>query len=229
MKRNPQNRPDPRFIAQQLRKPAGDFAEVIGKKMNQINSFQYDFVLDSMQLKDHEKILEIGFGNGFFFDSLFSRANDLTIYGIDFSEEMVKEAEENNRENISSGKLKLFGGNSDHLPFPANSFDKVFCINVIYFWEQPDIHLGEVNRVLKRGGKFYSVLRTKQSSIGLPFTKHGFVLYELEEWKVVLEKNGFEVAAINQTFEPKIEDSGFNQRAFKTESLCFISEKKHSR
>lgn len=220
-----QNKPDPRFIAKQLRKPEGKFAKNIANRMNQNNSFLYDFLLDSMQVKNNDRILEIGFGNGKFFDKLFLRGNNLRISGIDFSEEMVKEAEDNNRSSVSSGKLNLYWGNSNALPFPDNSFDKVFCINVVYFWEQPGQHLEEIYRVLKPGGTFYTGLRSKESSIRLPFTKYGFVLYQLDEWKSVLEKNGFEVPEVKRKLEPQISDTNFDNQPFQTETLCFTGKK----
>lgn len=125
-----------KIIAKQLRKPGGLLAGKVGNQMNKTNGFLYDFTVDSMQLKDSESVLEIGFGNGKFFDKLFSVANNLAISGLDFSSEMVKEAKANNPSATNSGKLDLRFGSSDHIPFADNSFDKVFCINVIYFWEQ---------------------------------------------------------------------------------------------
>ncbi|MEO8399290.1 MAG: class I SAM-dependent methyltransferase [Ignavibacteriaceae bacterium] len=214
--------PDPQFIAQQLRKPSGDFAKTIGEKMNQINSFLYDFVLDSMNLKENENILEIGFGNGKFFDRLFSRANNLHVSGIDFSEEMVKEAEQNDQSLISSGKLKLFLGSSDNLPFPDNFFDKVFCSMVIYFWEEPSKHLREIKRVLKPEGKFYTGIRAKDGMLEFPFTKHCFILYKENEWKSILQQNGFELTSLNKKLDPLTE---FNGQAIQLESICFTAKR----
>ncbi len=76
--------------------------------------------------------------------------------------------------NIADGKLILQLGSSDKLPFADNSFDKVFCINVVYFWDEPQKHLQEISRVLKPGGKFYATIRTKESMELMPFTKYGF-------------------------------------------------------
>lgn len=225
MKKVPKNKPDPHFIAQQLKKPTGDFATVIARKMNEINSIQYDLVLDSMALKNNECLLEIGFGNGFFFDKLFARAKNLRICGVDFSEEMVDEAQKNNKSSISAGKLNISYGCSDRLPFPDATFDKVFCINVVYFWDQPKPHLDEIYRVLTSGGKFYSVLRTKESSSKLPFTKYGFTLYDRDEWKAVLEQNKFRVSGINQKIETRMSDTDLDKQSFEMESLCFIGEK----
>ncbi len=74
--------PDPEFIAQQLRRPSGDFASEVGQKMNQVNEPLYDLTLDVMQPEDNNKILEIGFGTGKFFNKLFARADGLEVSGF---------------------------------------------------------------------------------------------------------------------------------------------------
>lgn len=202
-------------IAKQLRKPGGLLAGKVGKEMNISNSFLYDFTIKTMQLQDHESILEIGFGNGKFFDKIFSIANDLEISGLDYSPEMVKAATVNNLSTSASGKLTLRLGSSDNIPFPGNSFDKIFCINVIYFWEQPAAHLKEIHRVLKPGGRFYTSVRRKESLVQMPFAKYGFKIYDQEEWITMLESSLLQFVQI----EEAPEEPGA--------ALCIVAEKKN--
>lgn len=212
-----------KIIAKQLRKPGGLLAGKVGNQMNKTNGFLYDFTVDSMQLKDSESVLEIGFGNGKFFDKLFSVANNLAISGLDFSSEMVKEAKANNPSATNSGKLDLRFGSSDHIPFADNSFDKVFCINVIYFWEQPADHLKEIYRVLKPGGKFYISIRTKETLELMPFTAYGFNMYSENEYVQMLQRNHLHhVKTEKAKNEP---DAEFGKKTFKAESVCIIAEK----
>jgi hypothetical protein len=70
-----QSRPDPAFIAEQLRKPSGSFAPNIARKMDHVNEPLFDLTLEPMWLTDNESILEIGFGSGSFFPKIFSGAN----------------------------------------------------------------------------------------------------------------------------------------------------------
>lgn len=214
---------DPHFIAQQLRKPEGEAAKIVGEQMYHFNQFCNELVIDSMQLNNNESILEIGFGNGKFFDKMFSKADNLQISGLDFSEEMVKQAIDNNRSAVSSGKLNIRFGSSDNIPFENNSFDIVFCVNLIYFWEEPGKHLKEIHRILKPYGKFYTGIKSKNSLVKLSFSKFGFNLYEENEWQTILQKNGFEKISINKKLEPTIE---YNGEIFQMESICFIAEKK---
>src|SRR5699024_2329621 len=116
-------KPDPELIAQQLRKPSGDFASEVGQKMNQVNEPLYDLTLDVLEPEDNDRILEIGFGTGKFFDKLFARAHGLQLSGIDFSEAMVETAKKHNSEAISSGKLEIKSASSEGIPFPDQTFD----------------------------------------------------------------------------------------------------------
>jgi ubiquinone/menaquinone biosynthesis C-methylase UbiE len=211
-------------IAKQLRKPSGILAGKVGNEMNITNSFLYDFTIEAMQLKNDESILEIGFGNGKFFDKIFSTANNLKISGLDFSPEMVKVAKGNNPTTSNNGKLTLRLGSSDKIPFPDNSFDKVFCINVIYFWEQPAAHLKEIYRVLKPGGRFYTSIRSKESLVQMPFAKYGFTIYTQDEWVTMQEINHLHFVHTEKTQnEP---DAVFDKQLYKVESLCIVAEKR---
>ncbi|MGB8190987.1 MAG: class I SAM-dependent methyltransferase [Chitinophagaceae bacterium] len=211
-------------IARQLRKPSGILAGKVGNEMNKTNSFLYDFTIKEMKLIDNESVLEIGFGNGKFFDKIFSTANNLKISGLDFSPEMVKVASGNNPSPLTEGKLNLQLGSSNKIPFGDNSFDKIFCINVIYFWEQPADHLKEIYRVLKPGGKFYTSIRTSESMLQMPFAKYGFNIYTQDEWISMLEPNHLHfVHAGKSQNEP---DVLFDKQFYKAESLCIVAEKR---
>ena len=212
-----------KMMAKQLRRPSGAAGRKVGEMMNKANEFLYDFTLNTMQPANNEAILEIGFGNGKFFDKLFLKANSLKITGLDFSETMFKEAQENNSKSIANGQLTLQSGSSDNLPFAGNSFDKVFCINVVYFWDAPQKHLQEISRVLKTGGKFYATIRTKESMQMMPFTKYGFIAYNEEEWKQLVNKNHFNFLKTERVDEPAVE---FENKSFQVHSLCLIAEKR---
>jgi ubiquinone/menaquinone biosynthesis C-methylase UbiE len=211
-----------RLFASQLRKPGFLFGKKVGLQMNAGNAFLYEFTINSMQLKDGESILEIGFGNGNFFKQLFSKANNLKISGIDYSAEMVKEAKASNKELIQTGKLFLVSGNSNAMPFSDNQFDKIFCINVIYFWDDPATHLKEIYRVLKPGGKFYAVIRSKEQMQMMPFTKYGFKMYDEKEWQRILNDSGFKTLSAIPITEPVINHKG---KEYTLQSICFEATK----
>lgn len=213
---------DLKFIASQLRKPSGDFASQIAGKMNEGNSPLYELTLSTMEIADNDTILEIGFGNGFHFENFLNYKKNLQICGIDYSGEMVTLATANNKDFIESGQLHLTEGNSNHLPYEDNKFDKVFCNMVIYFWENPEEHLKEIYRVMKPAGRFLTGMRTRDSMLMLPFTKYDFNLYTVGEWKSILIENGFSLQHSKQQKDPVLEENG---ERIQLESVCIIAEK----
>jgi len=213
---------DLKFIAQQLRKPSGDFAGTIADKMGEANRPLYDLMMKSMQIKDHDSILEIGFGSGTHFTDLLAKAKDLKVTGIDYSPEMTDLAKTLNETDAEAGRLKLHTGNSSQLPFENNSFDTVFCNMVIYFWDDPSEHLSEILRVLKPGGIFYTGMRTRESMEQFPFTKFGFNLYSIDEWKSVQQSHGFMVVGELKQKDPVFDDDGDRVQL---ESACIAAEK----
>lgn len=217
--------PGPEFFAQQLRKPSGDFAENVGDKMNKVNGPLYDLMTDVIEFEKNDRVLEIGFGNGRFFEKLFSVESSLKLVGIDHSKEMVEAAKQKNLESIDSGRLHIQKGRSDSLPFEDQSFDKVFCNMVVYFWENPKPHLKEIKRVLKPGGKFFTGMRTRESMMNFPFVEYGFTLYETEEWEQILSHNGFKHLDTRPKLDPSIE---LEIGGIQLESCLIVSEKERS-
>ena len=211
-----------KMMAKQLRRPSGIMGDKVGNMMNKANEFLYDFTLDVMQPSPNQSILEIGFGNGKFFNKIFSTAEMLKVTGLDYSETMYNRAKENNTASVENGNLSLYFGSSAAMPFPDKHFDKIFCINVIYFWDEPPQHLKEIYRVLKPGGKFYATVRTKESMLKMPFTRYGFTFYETDRWKAQLANAGLRFINDNLIDEPIVE---FEGDKFQVKSLCVVAEK----
>lgn len=213
---------DLKFIADQLRKPTGEFAIKIAEIMSEGNRPLYDLTLKTMEVQDNDTLLEIGFGSGTHFEDFVLLKKGLHVYGIDYSSEMVELAMKNNIELIETGQLKLGEGSSDDLPFDGRMFDSVYCNMVIYFWENPEEHLREIFRVLKPGGRFYTGMRTKASMLELSFTKFGFNLYSEAEWRTILEENNFSVIGTTHQTDPATE---IEEEKIHLDSVCLIAEK----
>lgn len=209
-------------LAKQLRKPSGTAGSKVGEMMNKANHFLYEATLAEMQLQPNESILEIGFGNGLFFEKIFHSNPSITIAGLDYSSQMIKEASRLNSKRIAGNQLRLYKGNSDQLSFADNSFDKIFCINVIYFWDNPAIHLQEIKRVLKPSGIFYVTIRSKESMLQMPFTKYHFKLYRPEEWQLLLAQQQFQLLQIKNIEEPIVQ---FKEQDVQLQSLCISAKK----
>jgi SAM-dependent methyltransferase len=96
---------------------------------------------------------------------------------VDFSPEMVREAERHFRLEIANGRLRVQLGDIAALPFASATFDRVFTINTIYFWPNTLEGLEEIRRVLKPGGLAVIALRSRENMERVSFTQHGFRLF----------------------------------------------------
>lgn len=95
-------------------------------------------------LKEDDKVLDIGTGNGFVLKQIQKRINfSCSLYGIDNSEAMVNEANKN-----LSGLANILKGENNDLPFENSFFSIVTAKNVTRF------NAFEIFRVLKPGGFF---------------------------------------------------------------------------
>lgn len=167
-------------LAQQLRNPSGENGISTGIKMNNTNSNMIHCTLETLRIADNETILEIGPGNAQHLGQLMSVSKNIQYYGIDVSETMITEAIRINAPFISSSKASFLHSDGKLIPFPKNTFDKIFTVNTIYFWENPTQYMAEIIRVLIPGGTFSLAFVDKESMERMPFTQHGFQLYDLE-------------------------------------------------
>ncbi|HJT75003.1 MAG TPA: class I SAM-dependent methyltransferase [Chitinophaga sp.] len=189
--------------ARQLRQPQGEDGIKMGEKMNRSNKLLYDMTLDFMPLHAGDRILEIGMGNGHFISELFQRQAALHYTGLDMSDVMVQEAIKENEDGIKAGKVEIICGTAEEMTFPPGAFTKVFGVNVLYFWDAPDIALKAIHRVLAPGGQLILSFRSKETMEQLPFVDQGFTLYDIPSAKSLVEKNGFIVSEINTAVEPQ--------------------------
>lgn len=141
-------------------------------------------------------MLEIGFGNGRHFDQLKSKAKDLKIHGIDHSIDMVIEARKRNPLLCDRRELILTLGSSESLPYLNDSFDLVFCVNVLYFWDDPEKNLAEIRRVLRPKGRFYASIKSMERLRKKTYVQTGFNLKTKVEWEELTRKSGFSIEKI---------------------------------
>lgn len=131
--------------------PTGWLGSLVGYVMAVKSRERSLWVLSLLDLRPDDRALEIGFGPGVD----IQRASEVATYvaGIDHSAVMVQQAKRRNRMGIRAGKVEVRQGSSaDPLPFPEDSFTKVFSINSFQFWPDPHLTLRELHRVLRPGG-----------------------------------------------------------------------------
>jgi ubiquinone/menaquinone biosynthesis C-methylase UbiE len=139
-------------MASMLGKPEGEVGRAVGEMLNRINANITSAVYQRLMLRDHDRILEIGFGNGRLLPALMALADDMTYVGLDRAETMVTEATAHNAELVAAARASFCLGSAESIPCKDESFDRVFAVNVIYFWPEPVRALAEMRRVLRPGG-----------------------------------------------------------------------------
>ena len=185
--------------AAQLRKPSGSGAAGIAAYMAAQNAALYEAVFRAMDLQPGMQVLELGPGEAPLAGRIAAAAAPGAYTGIDYSPEMVSMATE--RWKHADG-LQFVQGEIGHMPFADASFDTVLGVNVVYFWDQPGTELGEIRRVMKAGASLVLGYRPKNKMAVIPFTAHGFHLYDEAELEALLRAHGFTVEGTLTLAEP---------------------------
>ncbi|MEM8933712.1 MAG: class I SAM-dependent methyltransferase [Acidobacteriota bacterium] len=183
----------PRETAAQLRRPHGPEADAAATRMNRVNAATNHRAIDALGISARDRVLEIGPGNGHFVESLIDRAPGVSYVGLDWSEEMVTAARRGNARLVESGVAEFRVGTSSRIPVGEGTIDKALAIHTIYFWDDPRSHLAELRRVLKPDGILCLGFGDRRFMERLPFTAHGFRLYDRDTAVEQLEAVGFRI------------------------------------
>ncbi len=203
-------------MAAQLCQPNGEAGVQTGEWMNRGNVHINADTLDILHAVANDNILEIGMGNGFFVKDILQKNPSIKYTGCDFSDVMVAEAKKLNAEWIDKGQARFVFADVANMPFQDGSFNKIFTVNTIYFWEDAIAILAELKRVLQKNGTLIISLRPKHLMENYPFTKYGFTLFTKATVVQLLTTNGFTFV---QAIEKKESDFELNGTIIKMESL----------
>ncbi len=137
-------------------------------------------------LGESQVVLDIGCGPGAAVRAaapFVSRA-----VGTDRSTAMVEIAKRRSRDVAN---VEFAVGGAEQLPFPDETFDRVWTIHSFHHWEDKTRGMGEALRVLRPGGRLLIVESETKGS-------HGFDRAEAEEVAAELRAIGFDEAAVSK-------------------------------
>ena len=123
-----------KFIGNNFGNPGGIAGKISVKIMNVMNQKQYKAILDNINLEHNDILLDIGFGNGYLMNKLFEKNIQINIYGIEISNYMVNNVSKKYKKYVENGYLKLLLENIANTSFENGTFNKIYTINTIYFW-----------------------------------------------------------------------------------------------
>jgi len=201
-----------KYVGNNFGNPNGIGGKITTKIMNIINQNQYKVILENIKLEQNNNVLDIGFGNGYLINKLLRKNIPLNIYGIEISNDMLNSVSQKNRQIIGEGRLKLSLEDISKTSFEDNTFDKIYTINSIYFWDKLEKCFSEIRRILKPNGIFFNVIYTKEYLDKIRYTRYGFKKYTVGELKNITEENRMKIIEIIKIRENK--------------SYCLISENK---
>lgn len=163
-------------------------------------------LIDILDSKKDEIVLDLGCGDGTLAKEIEEKGSK--VIGIDLSENMILKAKEN--------RIEAYVMSAIDLKFENNYFDKVFSNAVLHWIKDLDTNAKEINRVLKKNGKFvaefggYGNIKSLCEAMQIVFSKNkDFGTFENPwnfirdiEYKKILEKNNFEVQSIELINRP---------------------------
>jgi len=168
-------------------------------------------------IKDGERILDLGCGNGRLFELFKDRNIEYT--GVDFSEKLIEKAREKYGEHFQIADILS-------LPFPDNYFDSIWSIAVFHHIPSKQLRLEvlkEMMRVLKENGK---IIMTCWYLFRLFFRKD--ILIFPKKLKIQRYYHAFTKKELKKLFQKagfKIEELKFLKRNGKKTNILIVATK----
>jgi demethylmenaquinone methyltransferase / 2-methoxy-6-polyprenyl-1,4-benzoquinol methylase len=109
--------------------------------------------INELKADNPQLILDVATGTGDFAFEALSILNPTKIIGVDISQGMLNIAQQKINKRGLGHKFEIKLGDSEKLPFEANEFDAVTVAYGVRNFENLEIGLADIQRVLKPGGK----------------------------------------------------------------------------
>jgi ubiquinone/menaquinone biosynthesis C-methylase UbiE len=153
----------------------------------------YGEIINRIMSANPKNLLDVGCGTG----NVLMKINtneDLNLYGLDISENMIETAKKNLGDNA---ELKV--GDSEYIPWEDNSFDVIVCNASFHHYPNPEKVLLEMKRVLKTKGTLIIgdptapiIIRQILNRFFKLSNNGDYRIYSKKEIEALLIKYGFE-------------------------------------
>ncbi|MET0516862.1 MAG: methyltransferase domain-containing protein [Nitrospiraceae bacterium] len=141
-------------IAKQFEHPRGMPGRVVAWIMahRSSNRDRNRWTVDLLKIQPQDHVLEIGCGPGLALEGCLARATTGMVVGLDHSQTMLDQACSRNRQAVQDGRLQLRLGSLEELCGSADSYDKIFSVNVVQFLDELSAAYTVFYNHLKPGG-----------------------------------------------------------------------------
>jgi ubiquinone/menaquinone biosynthesis C-methylase UbiE len=182
----------PEFIARQARHPTGILGRLLARIMAMETVTINRRVVELLELEAGSRVLEVWFGHGRTLAQTAKLAPKGFVAGIDISGTMVQMAQHHNRDAIVKGLIEIKRASSDRIPYSDESFDHVYAVHTLYFWNDPLAHLLEIHRVTRAGGRFVLAFGPKEDvHVVAAFPESVYHFYSIDETQRLISNAGF--------------------------------------
>ncbi|MFF5996041.1 class I SAM-dependent methyltransferase [Lysinibacillus sp. KU-BSD001] len=144
-------------LIEQAKNPNGVLGSFMLKIMNSAHIEMNKWALEKINMRKESVMLDVGCGGGKTLQLLSKMNADGQIYGIDYSEQAVKDSIRANKLDVATGKVHIQQASVTDIPFPENAFDIITAFQTHYFWSDLESSVKEVFRVLQQEGCFFII------------------------------------------------------------------------
>lgn len=159
--------------------------------------------IELMSIAPDALALDVGCGSGWATRLMAEKANAGRVVGIDISDEMVRLATET---STAFANVEFRIASAETLPFSGAEFSDAFSMESLYYYADMWAALKEIQRVLKPGGQFVTLVDLYQENV----PSHQWVdqlkvpvqLLSTAEYRALFESAGFVEISDRRIIDP---------------------------
>jgi ubiquinone/menaquinone biosynthesis C-methylase UbiE len=182
-------------------------------------------IIARMEIESRDRILDVGCGEGWAGRFLAAGVPQGIVVGLDISDAMIHQARV---QSATAQNLMFVWGDAGAIPWQENFFSKVFCIDSLDYFEDPEKALREIFRVMSPLGSLWIWnLHSKENERSLR------PIQDLDEpagrlssadYERLLERCGFEDCRFETIRRPIPLPEGFKTRPSSPDEVQRLSE-----
>ncbi|HEY6877341.1 MAG TPA: class I SAM-dependent methyltransferase [Polyangiales bacterium] len=174
------------LVVPQLARPRGPLGRLLAPVLDRGNRTINLHVVGALELEAGHRVLEVGFGGGVGLALALAHEPRITLAGLDPSSDMVERC----RRRFGD-RVELQQGVVESLPWPDRTFDRIFGVNVTYFWPDLRAALAELQRVLAPNGMLAFGIRPPETLQRFQFAAAGHRVWTPAQYVEALGAAGF--------------------------------------